>query len=308
LDAKGKDYVSAISSYGSRSIIYSIGLRILFACRSPPAAVSIAAMKVAYVQIDPIFGCKVANIEKAIYLMETNPADLYVLPELFATGYLILTKNEADELAESPADGLTIRLLSNFAADRNCAVVFGFAERGEDEFYNSSAFIDQSGLRSIYRKIHLFATEKLVFSSGRSLPNAIEYKGMRLGMMICFDWIFPEIARNLAVKGADLICHPANLVLPYCQAAMVTRSIENHIFTLTCNRIGWESRKGQECRFTGGSQITDPWGNVLQRAATDKEEVFVADINYVDARDKRINKYNDLLLDRRPDLYNLSGE
>jgi len=274
----------------------------------PPAAVLIAAMRIAYVQIDPIFGCKMANIEKAIYLMETNPADLYVLPELFATGYLILTKNEAEALTESLADGLTIRLLADFAAGRNCAVVFGFAERSEDKYFNSSAFIDESGLRSVYRKIHLFATEKLIFSPGQSLPEIVEYKGLRLGMMICFDWIFPEIARGLAVKGADLICHPANLVLPYCQAAMVTRSIENHIFTLTCNRIGREARNGQECRFTGGSQITDPWGNLLQRAATDKEEVFVADINYVDARDKRINKYNDLLLDRRPDLYNLSGE
>ncbi len=240
--------------------------------------------------------------------MEANPADLYVLPELFATGYLILSENEAEELAELPSDGPTFTMLGDFVARRDCAVIFGFAEKDEKGIYNSSAFIDKNGPKSIYRKIHLFATEKQVFSPGQVLPKVIEYKGMRLGMMICFDWIFPEIARYLAIKGADLICHPANLVLPYCQGAMVTRSIENHIFTLTCNRIGQESRGDKSCRFTGGSQIVDPWGRVLQRAATDKEEVFVADINYVDARDKRINEYNDLLLDRRPDLYNFSGE
>jgi len=65
---------------------------------------------------------------------------------------------------------------------------------------------------------------------------------MRVGMMVCFDWAFPEVARALALKGADLIGHPANLVLTYCQQAMVTRCIENLVFAVTANRYGTEER------------------------------------------------------------------
>lgn len=265
-------------------------------------------MKVAYVQINPSFGEKNTNVARAISFMQANPADLYVLPELFATGYLILTQEEAVELAESPADGFTFNALMEYASHKKCAVVFGFAEKAGGKIFNSCALISQHGVRSVYRKIHLFSTEKLVFSPGDKLPDVFEYNGARLGMMICFDWIFPEVARILAIKGTDIICHPANLVMPYCQAAMITRSLENRLFTVTCNRIGQESRNGVTCRFTGGSQITDPKGNVLHRAPADKEEVFVADINPKEASDKQLNEYNNLMLDRRVDLYDLSGE
>jgi len=70
-------------------------------------------------------------------------------------------------------------------------------------------------------------------------------------MMICFDWFFPESARTLALKGAQLILHPSNLVMPYCQDAMITRSIENRVFSITSNRIGREGGYN----FTGKSQI-----------------------------------------------------
>ena len=127
-------------------------------------------------------------------------------------------------------------------------------------------------------------------------------------MMICFDWIFPEIARCLALMGADIICHPANLVMPYCQDSMKTRSLENHIYTVTANRIGEENRGEYNFTFTGKSQITDCSGNIIFRASENKEEVYYADIKIEEARNKNINDMNNLWLDRQIMYYKRLGE
>jgi len=122
--------------------------------------------------------------------------------------------------------------------------------------------------------------------------------------MICFDWIFPEAARTLALLGAQVICHPANLVLPHCQKAMITRSIENRLFIITANRIGTESKPGSEpISFTGRSQIVGPEGTVLARAPRARRMVALVEIDPALALDKRITPENDILLDRRPELY-----
>jgi len=124
-------------------------------------------------------------------------------------------------------------------------------------------------------------------------------------MMICFDWIFPEIARTLALKGADILCHCTNLVLPFCQDAMVTRCIENRVFAVTSNRVGTESRAGQEFTFTGRSQIVAPRGEILVRAEVEGEGVFVVELDHTLARDKEITAANHIVTDRRPELYEL---
>jgi len=124
-----------------------------------------------------------------------------------------------------------------------------------------------------------------------------------VGMMICFDWIFPEVVRILALEGAEIICQPANLVLPWCQRAMVTRAIENRIFIVTANRIGREKRGERELKFTGGSQITGHEGELLLQASLEGEEVGIVDLDPSIARDKAITQENDLFSDRRPDLY-----
>jgi len=127
-----------------------------------------------------------------------------------------------------------------------------------------------------------------------------------VGVMICFDWIMPEVARTLALKGADIIAHPSNLVLPYCPAAMITRSVENRVFTVTCNRVGVEERvRGARLEFIGTSQVVSPRGEVLARAGRRGESVSVVEIDPVEARDKRVTPANDLFRDRRPRLYDL---
>jgi predicted amidohydrolase len=121
--------------------------------------------------------------------------------------------------------------------------------------------------------------------------------------MICFDWFFPETTRILALQGADIICHPANLVLPYCQDAIITYCLVNRVFAITANRTGEEARGSKKWRYTGKSQITSPEARVLYQAAEENEEVGVVEIDVTKSRNKRLNKYNDFFDDRRVELY-----
>jgi predicted amidohydrolase len=110
--------------------------------------------------------------------------------------------------------------------------------------------------------------------------------------------------RLLALAGSDVVCHPSNLVLPHAPNAMKTRCLENRVFAITADRVGFEERGGRErLTFIGSSQIVSPQGEVLVRASTDREEVHVVTIDPKDARKKTINRYNHLFTDRRPDLY-----
>jgi predicted amidohydrolase len=128
-------------------------------------------------------------------------------------------------------------------------------------------------------------------------------RGARIGMMICFDWVFPEVARTLALAGADVICHPSDLVLGHCQQAMLTRSLENGVFSVTANRFGTDRRPHGEVRFTGRSQIVGPRGELLFRAPAQRDVLQVMEIDPARARDKAITPRNQLLKDRRPQFY-----
>jgi predicted amidohydrolase len=125
----------------------------------------------------------------------------------------------------------------------------------------------------------------------------------KLGLMICFDWLFPEVSRILALRGAHILCHPSNLILPYAQDAMKTRCIENRVFAITANRIGTERRGTITLTFTGGSQIIGPTGDVLTSAGDRSESLKVVDINIEEAKNKNVTASNDVVEDRIPSLY-----
>jgi predicted amidohydrolase len=107
----------------------------------------------------------------------------------------------------------------------------------------------------------------------------------------------------LAVLGADIIAHPANLVLPYCQDAMITRCLENRVFAITANRIGRESRGEDDFTFTGRSQIISYKGEILSRGPDDGKLIDFVELDYKKARNKKINEFNNLLKDRRKKFY-----
>lgn len=234
-------------------------------------------------------------------MMETVRADLYVLPELFNTGYNFADQDEVLRLAESDT-GHTVSAMSEFSRKRSCYVVFGFAEKAE-RLYNTCALVGPGGLVCLYRKIHLFYREKLFFSPG-DLPYPVAELGNgRVGMMICFDWIYPEAARTLALKGAQLIAHPSNLVLPHCPDAMVTRCLENRVFAAMVDRVGREDRAGIDLSFIGQSEIVSPRGDILIRLGAERPEICFADVDLSLADNKYATEHNHLFDDRRPEMY-----
>ena len=260
-------------------------------------------MRVAYVQMNCQFGQIERNIYKASELVNSVRADLYVLPELFNTGYQFVNRSEVEELAEEIPGGITCQLLSRLARRRSCYLVAGLAEKDGLKVFNSSVLIGPQGHVSTYRKIHLFDEEKIWFQPGDRPFQTAAVGDTRIGLMICFDWIFPEAMRSLALHGAHVICHSANLLLPFCQNAMITRCLENHVFAVTANRIGSEKRKERSLTFTGGSQIVGPRGEILAQSGPGGEEAKAVEIDPLIAWDKHITGRNHLFNDRRPDMY-----
>lgn len=260
-------------------------------------------MKAGFIQFSPEFGRVDANIEKALSMMEKADAQLIVLPELFNTGYLFISQKEALEMAEEIPTEKTTKALSSIARKKKVHIVAGIAEKAGDDLYNSAVLISPAGHVATYRKIHLFNEEKLCFQPGNESFAVYDIGQCKIGIMICFDWFFPESARILSLKGADIICHPSNLVLPYCQDAMVTRCLENNVYAITANRTGREERSGKSLSYTGKSQITSPDASILYRADGQKDEIGIVEIDVQMARNKKINNYNDVLTDRRVEYY-----
>ncbi|MFQ5951371.1 MAG: nitrilase-related carbon-nitrogen hydrolase [Candidatus Geothermarchaeales archaeon] len=263
-------------------------------------------LAIGYVQPSIAFGEKERNVERALELAsQISESDLIVFPELFNTGYTFRSRKETEGLAEDREDGYTSRELSKFSGDSGVCVVAGFAERWEDRVYNSAVVIHDGEVLGSYRKIHLFFKEKEWFDPGDLGLRVFHTGSFRLGVMICFDWIFPEAARTLALRGSDIIAHPSNLVRPYAQDVMLTRSVENRVFTVTANRIGKEERGGLEFDFTGQSQVTTPDMKVVHRAPEAEEEVFSTHIDLEKARDKNYTELDHLFRGRRIDAYRL---
>lgn len=261
-------------------------------------------MRVGFVQFNPTFGEKSRNLKAVERLLHGVHADVLVLPELFNTGYAFLDKQELAALSE-PAEGETFRFVQDLARNKQSAIAYGFAEKSDNQIYNSMSFVTPKGRIATYRKSHLFFEEKFIFQPGDTGFNPFEYECIKFGMLICWDWIYPEAMRTLALKGAQVVLHCANLVTPYCPDAMITRAIENRVFIITADRAGNEIREGKSFHFIGKSQVVAPNGDIMVRV---KEETCtkVIDIDVRLALDKKMNPHNDLFADRRESLYDQS--
>jgi predicted amidohydrolase len=261
-------------------------------------------MRAGFYQFAPKFGQVERNVDKAVSMILSQKADLIVLPELFTTGYQFISKKEAADLSEPIPSGYATQRLITVSKEKDCYIVAGIAERDGDALFNSAVLTGPEGFIGVYRKIHLFYEETLWFLSGDTGLRVWETPIGNIGIMICFDWFFPEAARTLALKGADIIAHPANLVLRYCPDAMVTRCIENRVFAVTANRTGSEMRGGaEELKFIGISEIVSPKGRILTRAGSEEEKCTVVEITVEESRNKNINQYNNIFDDRQKDFY-----
>jgi len=265
-------------------------------------------MKIAFIQFAPAYLDRDANLSHVEAMVDAVDADLVVLPELFTSGYFFQSTSDAAQLAEPIPEGPTTDCLTAWARASEATYVAGLPEQEGNRLFNSAVVVGPDGFAGRYRKVHLFNEEKEHFTPGDEgfsvftcqSRNGTSY---RLGLMICFDWYFPEAARSLALQGADVIAHPSNLVLPYCPDSMPVRARENHVFTVTANRHGAETRGEDVLSFIGNSEVCGPTGDILMRAPESEDVVGVVDIDPHEARDRQINSYNDVLMDRRPDSY-----
>lgn len=272
-----------------------------------------AEVKIACIQMEPRVGSKQANVDKSLELIEmaaAEQAQLLVLPELANSGYVFESREEAFELAEEIPDGPTTQRWCEAARRHGLHLVAGIAERSGQALYNSAVIIGPDGHIGTFRKVHLWNEENLFFEPG-DLGFPVFHTALgRIGAMICYDGWFPEGFRLLALQGADLICIPTNWVpIPgqdpereamaniLCMAA----AHANSVFVAAADRVG--SERGQP--FIGQSVIVSYTGwPVAGPASSEREEIIFAEVNLADARRKRNwNEYNQVLRDRRSDLY-----
>jgi len=259
-------------------------------------------MKISLIQNHPVFGDKTANIASIIRQMESVKADLYILPELAYSGYQFVSTEEAAGLADA-LDSEAIDAFRRTAKRLDACIVFGFPEKAGAKLHNSSLAVLPDGREYLYRKTHLFYREGLFFSPGDTGFTIFEFRGAKVGMAICFDWFFPESFRTLALRGADIIAHCSNLVMPYCQKADFAAAVQNRVFIATANRVGTEKREEEALTFTGGSVLVSPKGEYLLEGPVEEEAVLSAEIDPGAARKKSINPWNDAFADRRPKFY-----
>ena len=263
-------------------------------------------LRVTVIQNSPQFGTPEKNrkeVEDLVFSQKDPSAGLIVLPELFATGYQFVSKDEVASLAE-PEDGPTFDFLSSLSQKTGAVVVGGLPLWRADGISNGALVVWGERLLASYDKVHLFDRERDFFVEGKSPLPVVATPFGPLGVMICFDWLFPEALRSLALSGATVVAHPANWVLPFGPQGMILRSVENRLFTVTANRVGTEARGGlPSLRYIGESQIVSPKGEILARAESHRPGIITATIRPDDALSKKVAEKSDFFEQRRPELY-----
>ncbi|MCD6579553.1 acyltransferase [bacterium] len=250
-------------------------------------------MKVGYFQFNPKFLDIDHNLNKIEDMISGSDTELLVLPEFFNSGYAFNSIDEVKSAAESIPNGRTTDFLINIAKKENMYITAGLPETDNDQYYNSSVLVGPKGYIGKYRKVHLFYKEKLFFKRGNLGYPIFNIEDVKVGMLICFDWFFPEAMRALALNGAQIILHPTNLVMSYYQEASKVRALENRVFIVLSNRFGDEG----DYHFTGRSQIVDPQGKILINSGENIEEIRSIEIDPKLACNKKLNEFNDLFMD-----------
>jgi 5-aminopentanamidase len=264
--------------------------------------------RVACQQLAPTLGDLGANralARDAIREAVDAGADVVVLPELITSGYMFESPEESAAAAIT-TDHEILREWAAEAAGADIVLIGGFCERGDDgEVYNSAVALDAGGLRAVYRKLHLWDREKLVFTAGAEPPPVIETRVGRISVVICYDLEFPELTRSVALRGAQLLAVPTNWPLvprpegerpPEVVIAMAAARV-NRMAVACADRLGTE--RGQE--WTGGASIVGVDGWVA--AETRDPGLLIADLELEPANDKRLTEHADAFADRRPELY-----
>ncbi|MDD3938591.1 MAG: N-carbamoylputrescine amidase [Bacilli bacterium] len=275
-------------------------------------------MKVAITQFKMSWNIE-ENLSKAEQMVRKaaqKGAQIILLPELFKTPYFCQKENyDYFDLAEESESSPTISRFQKLAAELNVVLPISFFEKSGNVHFNSLVMIDSDGKNlGLYRKSHIPTgecyEEKFYFSPGDTGFKVFKTKCGRIGVGICWDQWFPEVARSLALLGAQLIVYPTAIgsepVLPkdskdHWQNTMRGHAAANIIPVLASNRIGTESDKDSAMTFFGSSFIADEDGNIAVELSRDEENIAIAEFDLKSIDKKRISW--GVFRDRRPDLY-----
>jgi predicted amidohydrolase len=235
-------------------------------------------------------------------------AEVVVLPELAASGYVFAHAAEARRRAES-GTGPTMDLYVKLSATHQIMIIGGWCEEsGTEQPYNSAALVDRGALLANYRKTHLWGREKLIFMPGECRPPVIHTRLGAIGVLICYDLEFPELVGEMARRGAQLIAAPSNwpAEVPVPLGERPVEAIKaqaaaavNRIAIAVADRCGPE----RGVTWTGASLVCGPDGYLLAGPAVGEPVLLWADVDLAAALDKRLGPHNDALADRRPELY-----
>ena len=266
-------------------------------------------MKAACIQMNISLCSKQENLERALFLAEeavSKEAELLAFPEVFSTGFCY---DRISKVAET-ASGPTIEALCDFSKEHGCILAGSMIEQREGSEtsnennippqFNLGFCIESGKLAGIHRKTQLYGPEKEYFAFGDQIhPIQLQKYGLSIGLMVCNEIRYPEVARKLALEGADLLVSAADIpdfyIYPW-RIMSLSRAVENQLLHIACNRVG----NDKYSTYPGSSLIADGWGRVLAEAG--KEEcVLIAEIDLEEA--KKIRQTGSILEDRRPDLY-----
>lgn len=265
----------------------------------------------ASVRLAPVLGAvaenRAASVE-AIASAAAGGADIIVLPELCTSGYAFHDADEARPAAEA-VPGPTTEAWTRIAAATGAVVVGGILEVDDlGRLRNTAAVVDGSGVLARYRKLHLWGDENLIFRAGDERAPVVATAAGRIGVGVCYDLWFPELLRDLALRGAEVIAVPANLTgsetqpgLPHVDVMVAVAAAHvNRVHLVLADRCGDE--RGAD--WVGAACIVDASGQLVAPPPPGREPaVATARVDLDAARDKTWGPRNDLVGDRRMDVY-----
>ena len=229
-------------------------------------------MKTTILQRDIKWGDPKVNIQRADEAISRNAgSDLYVLPEMFSTGFCTSPEGIAER------DDYTLQWMKSKASEIDAAIAGSIAVEEDGKYYNRFYFVKPDGEVTHYDKKHLFTYggEHLRFTAGEERV-VVEWRGVRILLEVCYDLRFPIWARNRG--DYDMILYVASWPTPRVgawSALLVARAIENQCYVAGVNRVG----NDPACEYCGGSVIIDPYGVTIAECEISQESEATAEID-----------------------------
>ncbi len=261
--------------------------------------------------------------EKMVREAEKSGAKLILLPELFERQYFCQERRyDYYDFAKTPADNDAIKRFKEVSRELSLVMPISFYEKDGNVLYNSVMMLDCGKELGIYRKTHIpddhYYQEKFYFTPGNTGFKVFETSAGKVGVGICWDQWFPETARCLAIKGADIILYPTAIgsepILEvdssgHWQRTMQGHSAANILPVVAANRIGLETVEPSEenggqkssLTFYGSSFMTDETGEIITSAGKDEEKILYSEYDFDKIRENRLSW--GLFRDRRPEVY-----